>query len=66
MTEIPEDIMKAARRLLDEALYGGDGLNSIAAALLAERERCAETLRKLYFSRNGEEIAEAIMKGGEA
>lgn len=63
MSEYPEDVMKAARRVLDEALYGGDGLNAIASAIMAERKRClslVQRIRSMYeFDRHAlaEEIA---------
>lgn len=41
MTEIPEDIMKAAKEATRSWKGSGDLEMNIAKALLAERERCA-------------------------
>ena len=40
MTDIPEDIMREARELLDG--YAEDAVMAAARAILAERERCAQ------------------------
>lgn len=70
MSEYPEDVMKAARRVLDEALYGGDGLNVIAAAIMAERERCASAAYNVCAetldTHLGKLVHIKVMKGGAA
>lgn len=40
MTEIPDDVMKAARKAIEDA--SGGAVMCIARAILAERERCAK------------------------
>ena len=80
MTEIPEDIMKAARDLWSRMPAGSqfsedECIEMIAAALLAERNRGAKIARQTqYHPASGHPdweaacvgIEEAIMEGGEA
>lgn len=72
MTEIPEDIMKAAQKIADDenvcgAWHESEHVEIIAKALLAERQRCAEIARTWVDDPYvGSDIAEAIMEGGEA
>lgn len=40
MTEMPDDVMKAARKAIEDA--SGGAVVCIARAILAERERCAK------------------------
>lgn len=40
MTEIPDDVMKAARKAIEDA--SGGAVMCIARAILTERERCAK------------------------
>lgn len=47
MTDIPEDIMRAARELLDG--YAEDAVMAAARAILAERERCAQIAESINF-----------------
>lgn len=78
MTEIPEDVMKAAKEIAEIAnncCYRSDGYEEdiadrIARAILAERERCCSVLRRLHEQQDGEtfcsifiEIEEIIRKG---
>lgn len=65
MTEIPEDVMKAAREAVMPLLgwESPDGARIIARAIMAERERClslVQRIRSMYeFDRHAlaEEIA---------
>lgn len=65
MSEYPEDIMKAADAAAATCFHGTSikskkGKAAIAAAILAERERCADIARNAQGS---EEAYEAIMAG---
>jgi len=42
MTEIPDDVMKAARDAVNSAIDDRGAIGVIARAILAERERCAK------------------------
>ncbi len=57
MTEIPEDVMRAAVVAFNTAIdmdgYEGS-YEVIALAILAERERCCSVLRSLHEQQNGE------------
>jgi len=76
MTEIPDDVMKAARDAVNSAIDDRGAIGVIARAILAERERCAkvaeEDLRSPMAKKaghvpswlaRGRVIAAAIRKG---
>lgn len=75
MTEYPEDIMKAARgaidrmpdlkAMMDPSEFWEAAENQVCAALLAERQRCAGVAES-FGGAMGQELHDAIMKGGEA
>lgn len=57
----PHDIWDTACRIFDEAARGkGTPQDGLAAALLAERQRCAKAAGQYLFP---EEIKEAILSG---
>jgi len=57
MTTIPDDIMQAARKLLDTLQWDIDSADAdcerIARAILAERERCAKVADEIMTTADG-------------
>lgn len=54
MTDIPEDVMKAAMNAFDEAPPGQGHYTTIARAILAERELLAKALRDVVYQQPGD------------
>jgi hypothetical protein len=70
MSEYPKDIMEAAKqaeRVLMRAPFPDGGWQSIAEAILAERERCAKIITDMAYqppySHRLLDVAEAIRGG---
>ena len=72
MTEMPEDIMKAARRYVNAAEPPHTWTRVIARAVLAERERCAARLETISHSGMNEswwrrkfQVAADVLRSGK-
>lgn len=80
MSEYPEDIMKAAQKaidhmpdlkaMMDPSQFWEVAEEAVAAAILAERERCRQFVLQAhgldFYPTIFEDTAEAISKGGAA